>query len=177
MNADLADNLEPVRLALIGIGQELRGDDGAGVQVIRRLRDLVPESLNRLLILDAGNAPENILGIIIRHRPDIILFIDAALMDCDAGEIVWLEGEEADGYGGSTHTLPLGTLARYITSEIPAAVFVLAIQPEHLNFSETLSPKVEQAVDATVEFLADYCRSILLASSASTSGGISVVNA
>lgn len=164
----------PPRLAVVGIGQRLRGDDGAGPAVVGRLAGLLPDA--SLLLLDAGHAPENCLGPIIRFRPDVILLIDAARGDGAPGTTVWLRPEEAEGRGGSTHTLSLAMLAGYLAAESGAAVHILGIEPANVAFGEGLSPAVEQAVAEVSATLGDYWRKLRTACSAMASGEASVVN-
>ncbi len=164
----------PPRLAVAGLGQTLRGDDGAGPAVVGRLAELLPDA--SLLLLDAGHAPENCLGPIIRFRPDAILLIDAARGNGAPGTLVWLRPEEADGRGGSTHTLSLAMLSSYLATESGAAVHILGIEPANVAFGEGLSPAVELAVADAAASIAGYWRKLSAACSAMASGEASVVN-
>ncbi|MBX7253369.1 MAG: hydrogenase maturation protease, partial [Candidatus Promineofilum sp.] len=140
-------------------------DDGVGSALARQLAArLVADAL---LILDAGHAPENILGPVVRFRPDAILFLDAARGGGAPGEIVWLLPAEADGRGGSTHALSLEMLADYLTAETGAVVRVLGIEPAsscsagwqpaswpaEFPFGEGLSPAVAAAADEVATML------------------------
>jgi len=167
-----ADGRAP-RLAVVGVGQPLRGDDGAGPAVAWRLAALADSSL---LIVGAGHAPENCLGPIVRFRPDAILFVDAAHGGGAPGEITWLRPDEADGRGGSTHTLSLEMLAGYLSAETGAAVHVLGIEPDALAFGEGLSPAVAAAVDDVAATFTAYWRRVNTACSAMASGEASVVS-
>jgi len=122
---------QPPRLAIVGVGQALRGDDGVGPALAARLAAQLATRLaaNALLILDASHAPENFLGPVVRFRPDAVLFLDAARGGGAPGDIVWLLPAEADGRGGSTHALSLEMLADYLTAETGAVVRVLGIEP------------------------------------------------
>jgi hydrogenase 3 maturation protease len=168
----------PPRIAIVGVGQELQGDDGAGVAVVRRLAGLVQPD-ESLCLIEAGHAPENVLGSIIRFHPSHILFVDAIKANTPPGTIHWLPAGEADSVGGSTHTLSLGMLANYLQLETGATVYVIGIEPQNVAFNialgAELSPPVRLAVEACAETLARYWRSALLACSASSSGGVSVV--
>lgn len=64
------------RLAILGIGNELRGDDGLGVVATRRLK-LALGKLAHVDIIVAGNCPENFTGRVGRLSPSHILLIDA----------------------------------------------------------------------------------------------------
>ena len=161
------------RVAVVGVGQRLRGDDGAGPAVARRLAALAGASLQ---VVDAGHAPENCLGPIVRFGPDAILFVDAACGGLAPGELTWLRPDEADSRGGSTHTLSLAMLAAYLSAETGAAVHVLGIEPGEMAFGEGLSPVVEETVAQAAATFTDYWRKLHTACSAMASGEASVVN-
>lgn len=163
------------RLALVGVGQSLCGDDGAGPAVIDRLRQLI-EPHDCLLLIDCGHAPENCFGPIIRFSPDEILFIDAIRLDEAAGAIRWLCAHQADSAGGSTHTLSLGLLAVYLAGITGANAHVLGICPANMAFGEGLSPPVREAVEDVAGSIAGYWRNAATACSAMVPGGESVVN-
>jgi hydrogenase 3 maturation protease len=165
----------PLRLAIVGVGQELQGDDGVGVAIARRLNQLVDHD-DSLVIIEAGHAPENVLGSIIRFQPSIILFIDALKVNERPGSILWLTSNEADSAGGSTHTLSLALLGDYLRSVTGASTYVLGIQPRRIAFGEGLSAPVEAAVEDCAEAIAHYWRKAAIACSAMTNGGVSVVN-
>src|ERR1044071_818122 len=70
------------RLAIVGIGNDFRCDDAAGVWIARRLLESrIISSLRNVLVLDAGHAPENRTADLRRFAPDVILLIDAAELD------------------------------------------------------------------------------------------------
>ena len=162
------------RVAVVGVGQTLRGDDGAGVQVARHLARRCDDAT--LLVVEAEHAPENCLGLISRFQPDVVLFVDAARGRGAPGDIVWLEAEEADGAGGSTHTLPLAMLGEYLIATTGAAVYVLGISPGEMAFGTGLSDPVARAVSEVIETLAGYWRTAATAASAMAAGGASVVS-
>ena len=161
------------RVAVVGVGQRLRGDDGAGSAVARRLAALAGPALR---VVDAGHAPENCLGPIVRFGPDAILFVDAARGGLAPGDLIWLRPDEADSRGGSTHTLSLAMLADYLSAETGAAVHVLGIEPDELAFGEGLSPVVATAVAQVAATFSAYWRKLNAACSAIASGEASVVN-
>src|SRR5690349_19061121 len=74
------------RLAVIGIGQELCGDDGAGCAVIQSLQERRGPS-ETFLALDGGCAPENQTGPLRRFRPSLVVLVDAAQMGIEPGSI------------------------------------------------------------------------------------------
>jgi hydrogenase 3 maturation protease len=136
----------PPRLAVLGIGYELYGDDAVGVWVAGRLRTLVPAS-EGLLVVQGGSAPENFTGTLRRYGPDLVLMVDAALLDLEPGKTGWLPWQDTRGFSASTHTLPLHILASYLTTELNCEVALLGIQPAQTQVGAPLSPEVQQAAE------------------------------
>ena len=83
----------PARLAVLGIGHELGGDDAAGVRVAGLLRKSAAGN-GQLLALEAGPAPENFTGKLRSFHPDLVLLVDAALMNSAPGTVQWLDWQD-----------------------------------------------------------------------------------
>jgi hydrogenase 3 maturation protease len=137
------------RVAVIGVGHELRGDDAAGLAVARALHSALAND-ERLLVIDAGPAPENYTGPLRRFGPDVVLFVDAAQMGKPPGAIRWVQWQDLSGFGGSTHALSLRVLAIFLTDELGCEVNLVGIQPAHNTIAAELSPQVAEAVDTLV---------------------------
>ena len=144
----------PQRLSLIGIGNELGGDDAAGVVVIKRLQALLSDR-SALQLINAGAAPENITGAVRRFQPGAIVLFDAADFGGDPGEVSLLDWRETTGFSASTHSLPLHVFSAYLSSELGCPVVLVGIQPFHLDFDAPLSLPVEQAVEGIVTEIHD----------------------
>lgn len=136
------------RLALMGIGHELRGDDAAGLLVARALR---PYANDHFLVVEAGHAPENYTAPVRRFAPDLVLLVDAAELGELPGTIRWLEWTETTGISASTHTMPLYLLGRYLATEANCVVGLIGIQAADTGLNAPLSAEVEKAVAAVVE--------------------------
>jgi hydrogenase 3 maturation protease len=133
------------RTCLVGVGSDLRGDDSAGLVVVRKL--LKQTHAENLLIVEGGPAPENVTGKLRAFHPDLVILIDAAQMDEPPGTIQLIPLESIDGMSASSHSLPLSMLANYLTVEIGCEVCVLGIQPAQNEIGAELSPSVQTAVD------------------------------
>ena len=145
---------QALRVAIVGIGQELRGDDAAGINVARALQSTVGAIRELpLLIIDAGAAPENFTGQLRRFDPDLVLLIDAAQLNEAPGTIRWLDWQETSGLSASTHTLPPHVLAEYLVNELGCEVALIGIQPQGNEFDAPLSPPVQHAVEEIVRTL------------------------
>ena len=139
----------PPRIALVGVGNTLRGDDGVGVLLVRDLIEFFEESSN-VFIIEAGSAPENITGYLRNFEPDFILFIDAAQMGKGPGEVGIWSYSECGGNQISTHGLPLSLLCAYLEAEMGCTIAVLGIQPFDIGFERQISEQVAQAFGEVV---------------------------
>ena len=149
----LRQRSETPRVAIVGVGHELNGDDAAGLMVVRALQSALPP-LDHVLLVDAGPAPENTTGLLRRFAPDLVVLVDAAQMDEPPGTVRWLCWQETTGISASTHTLPLHMLAQFLVSELGCEVALLGIQPASNQVDAPLSPVVEDAVDAVAAGMA-----------------------
>jgi hydrogenase 3 maturation protease len=145
---------QPPRVAVLGIGNELRRDDGAGIVVARALRSLVSAN-SRLLVIDAGPVPENFTGQLRRFEPSLVLIVDAAQLGELAGAVRCVSWQRSSGFSASTHSLPLHVLAGYLTAELGCEVLLLGIQPADIATGARLSAIVERSVEHLVIALAN----------------------
>src|SRR5512141_761341 len=123
----LSTTERPARLALVGIGHELCGDDAVGLRIAEAVRPLLAHE-ERLLVVEAGPAPENFTSVLRRFKPDLIVLLDSARMKEEPGTVRWLDCEEAEGFSASTHTLPLQIFSAYLTSELGCTMGLIGIQ-------------------------------------------------
>jgi hydrogenase 3 maturation protease len=135
-------------VAIVGIGNSFRSDDAAGMLVARALSQRAcAADTDRLLICEAGHAPENKTGELRSFVPDLVLLIDAAEMGKEPGTVEWVSEEDIDGMSASTHSLPLSMLAKYLTLELGCQVNLLGIQAASNEVGETVSAEVLRAVE------------------------------
>jgi hydrogenase 3 maturation protease len=141
------------RLTLLGIGNELNGDDAAGVLVVRGLRArLAPRP--HLLLIEAGLAPEAFTAPLRRFAPDLVVLVDAALLEQPAGTVEMVDWRETDGLSATTHTLPPSVLVQFIQHELGCPVELILIQPDDIEFDHPVSPAVQDTIDQVVDRLA-----------------------
>lgn len=142
------------RVAVLGIGHELNGDDAAGLMVARALSVRLGHQ-DRLCVIDAGAAPENQTGTVRAFRPDVVLLVDAAQMDDIPGTVRWIAWQDTTGIGASSHTLPPYMLAKFLVGELGCEVALLGLQPAQNLFDTPLSTPVAAAVEQVVGLLAE----------------------
>jgi hydrogenase 3 maturation protease len=142
-----ADETRP-RVAVLGIGNELNGDDGVGVLVARHLKMLLagqPELARRVIVYEAGPAPESFSGPLRRFAPDLVLLVDAAYLDKEPGDVEWIDWQNTEGFSASTHGLPPTLFAKFLMAELGCRVGLIGIQPMHLDFDRPMSEAVTAA--------------------------------
>ena len=141
------------RIAIIGVGHVLCGDDAAGVIAAKTLYDAYQDQ-DRVLILFGGSAPENLSGSLRRYAPDLVIMIDAADFSDTPGAIRWLDWRTTSGLSASTHTLPLRLVCSYLTEEIGCSVALLAIQPARVSYGP-MSREVDRSTQEIVQGFID----------------------
>ena len=151
---DLASLLESAfngakKVAILGCGSLLRGDDAAGTEIALRLADLS----GRARVFAGHVAPENLTGEIKAFAPDLVLILDAVDFGGQQGDTRMIEIAEIAGVSFSTHMLPLKIIVEYLRQEIGAEIKILGIQPAGLEFMTDLSPQVSATVSSLSELL------------------------
>ena len=134
------------RVVILGVGNPLRGDDGAGPYLIERLRGQIDSTL-----LNCEEVPENFLGKIAENQPDSVLIVDAIDFGLSPGSAALLEEDELERVALSTHHAPLQLFINCVKAETGARIFVLGIQPQSMEWGNRISNEVKE----TLGFLQD----------------------
>lgn len=141
----LAEHLDEVLAptsVVVCIGNELCGDDGAGVLIARELAGKIPWQ-----VFNTQTVPESFLMKIANRKPETVLLVDALDFDASPGAVEVIEAEGVGGQGPSTHgPAPIAFLEvlRMIHS---CRCAVLGIQPQRTNFGDDMTQPVVEAVN------------------------------
>ena len=114
-----------------------------------------------VFVVDCGSTPENYIQPVADRQPARILVVDCCSYGAKPGEFRLFSRKEVDrlAYGLlSTHTLPLTLTIEMLSLETGAAIELLGIQPERIEFGEDLSEPVRRALPAVVEFVRHWAR-------------------
>lgn len=131
-------------LVVLGIGNELRGDDGFGVLAAELLISGGP--IESVTVLQVGTAPETYAERIVRESPRTVLAFDAADFGGRPGELRLLWPSELGWkLGAGSHAPSLELLADYIEARCGAKMAVLAAQPLTLKLGAEPSPELRDA--------------------------------
>ncbi|HTZ11038.1 MAG TPA: hydrogenase maturation protease [Candidatus Margulisiibacteriota bacterium] len=145
--AHLASHLKG-KIVILGIGNNLKSDDGIGSILAGRIQGKVP-----YLVYDSGSSPENYLGKIVRDKPDTLLLIDAVDFSAPPGDFNILEGDGLQAQNMCfTHNASLSLVINYLKNNLKVDIIILIIQPKTLAFGDSLSPEVSK----TLKYLEDW---------------------
>ena len=130
------------RTLIVGIGNILKGDDGAGPFVCERLErvKVCAELIN------AGTVPENYIQQIIKKAPKNLLVIDAIDFGALPGTIRIIKPEQLNSNVISTHTLSPRLFVDMVCQNIKLDVYFVGIQPAQVQLGQSISPQVSQAI-------------------------------
>ncbi|MDD5237441.1 MAG: hydrogenase maturation peptidase HycI [Candidatus Omnitrophica bacterium] len=135
------------KVAILGIGSELRSDDAAGVVISRKLQAYIKKmKIKALKVFLGQTAPENLTGEIKKFNPTHLVIIDAIDFQKKAGTISIADARREKGASFSTHRMPIKFITDYLYKSIACDTIIIGIQPESLEFCGGLSPKIQESV-------------------------------
>jgi hydrogenase maturation protease len=152
-----------VKTLVLGLGNPILGDDGVGWKVA----DVVKEQLTPDLPVDVDflslggiSLMEHLIG----YRRAIL--IDAFALEEPIGSILVLKLSELPNYSAfhttSAHDRSLQNaiqLGRSMGAQLPEDITIVGITTKHIyDFSEELSPPVEQAVPKALQIVLDLLK-------------------
>jgi hydrogenase 3 maturation protease len=141
------------KVVIVGIGNILRGDDGLGSVFVERLKDKVG-----VTCINAGNALENHLGLIMRERPDTVLLVDAVHLNLNPGEARIVDPSRIEHAGLSTHDVSAGLFLDFLVEETGCTVFLLGVQPEQIGLGSGISDTIEKTLGVLEKEIIDALR-------------------
>ncbi len=134
------------KIGVIGIGNSLKADDGAGLAVIESLQGQLPPGV-KLIELGTG-------GINLVHelaRLDHAIIIDAGDFNGKPGEIRKFKPDEVKSLRSRSYSLHDWDMFNSIIisqkmGECPRKISIIAIQPEDISFREGFSKTVQEKI-------------------------------
>jgi len=143
---------------VIGVGNEIAGDDAAGPAVIEALRGRVPDDVELI------NAGCDALGVLPHLEEEVhTIIVDAARMGRAPGEVAVFGAEKArvrilaDAWSlhgiGLAYVLQLAERMR-----LPARITIVGIEPAGVEPGQAMSPVVAAAIPRAVESVESILR-------------------
>ena len=145
------------RTLVLGLGNPLMGDDGAGVAALERLRGEweVPEEVE---LVDGGTWGMNLLPLI--ESAERIILLDAIHAGDRPGTLLLLEREDLPRYFShklSPHQIDLREVLALaeLRGNLPKDVVAIGVEPERVEMRAGLSPMVDAALGSLVALTLD----------------------
>lgn len=149
-------------IVIIGVGNEYRSDDGAGIAVARRLRALFPAGVT--IREESGEGAALIEA---WQGATWVMLVDAVRSGVRPGTVHRLDARAAPLPTGffhySTHAFSVAEAVELARSldQLPAHLIVYGIEGANFAAGVELSPPIEQAVEAVVERIAQEVRAVV----------------
>ena len=129
------------KILFVGIGNVLKSDDGTGVYISNNIRNR-----DNITSLTVEVSIENYIGKINTLKPDILVLIDCVDLSESPGTCKLLDINEIQDITFNTHNISLRKLSDFFLMP----VFILAIQPEKIEFGENISYLVKDIADRII---------------------------
>ena len=139
--------LRPFEPVFVGVGREDRSDDGAGLELASRMKELGIKNVYLEGEVEEGQIFEGLAG-----RP--LVLIDALNMNGHPGKIAMLPLQQLFWNSVLSHRL-LPSLTNRLSNEKIKNAYVLGIQPESIVAGGPLSRPVLSALEEILEELKD----------------------
>ena len=153
LKSQLSDFLKDCeKLIVLGVGNELKSDDGIGPFIIKKLQFENIEN-KKLILIDGKTVPENFTGKIRKEKPTHLIIIDACLMNSNPGDMQIVDRYDFATIGISTHSMSLSFFVKYLEKDTDFKITFVGIEPESMDWGEKPTPKVEKAADEFIKTL------------------------
>jgi hydrogenase maturation protease len=132
------------RVAILGVGNILKKDDGFGSLLAKRLEG----KLHNFRVFDMEDAPENMIGKVLKAGADTILIIDCVSFNAAPGIMELFDSNSLKASGMFfTHNISIASMADFIRSSCRTAVYMLGVQPDSVSLGEGLSEVLTKRLD------------------------------
>ena len=144
---------ENPRFAVLGIGNDLKGDDGVGWYVVDKLSREFGKDENLLLL--KTSVPENHVKEIADFAPKMLIIVDAADFGKRPGAIKIIKGYQIKESFVSTHTTPLTLFLRLYQADQPVKkpLTIIGIQKKSNEFGQPMSREVRKSGDIVAKII------------------------
>ena len=139
------------KVAFLGVGSPLRSDDNVGNRIVAALADKLKVGPGQEFRFYQGeSAPENFTGAIRAFAPEFLILFDAAELGKRPGTFSLIPPGQIEGMSFASHVLPLKIICNYLNSTVGRQILLVGIQPQNLEFGESLSATVTEGLNSFV---------------------------
>lgn len=135
------------RVVILGIGNELRGDDGFGAYLAEELKGKIDAA-----VFNCGTALENYYNPVVKAKPDAIILLDIVAFEGPYGEIAVFEKDDILKVGLSTHNISPKVFIELLEQSVKADIIMIGVRPRTTAFGADISDEVREAADLLKDF-------------------------
>ncbi|MGC8831876.1 MAG: hydrogenase maturation protease [Thermoproteota archaeon] len=136
------------KLMVLGVGNELRGDDAVGVLVARSLKRF---NGDRFEAVECGVSLEACVEYAFEKKPSHLLIVDAFL---DGGKLILLDASDLESHTPvSTHTIPFPLLLDVLEKPPEARIKVLGIGVENFKLGTVVSDEYREVAEKVASII------------------------
>jgi len=157
-----------MKIAVIGIGQSLRGDDAAGLEAVQRWQEQFPETAQRPEVYVELDELPGLALLDELEGCDAGILVDAVQSYAGPGTLHRLDPEQLSAFGsdaksahgwGVAETLQLGRQLNPERPQIP--IRVIGIEASQLSVGVGLSQEVTEALPIACQAIQDEVEKLL----------------
>ncbi len=142
---DELSNYDKERIVFVGLGNEYRGDDAAGIEFVKRIK--LRKEFQKSHFILAGRNPENYLEQIISYKPKLVVFVDAVYSSSNPGDVKFFTEKEIEETDFSTHAFSIKMIRDYLLNVRKMDFLFIGIQPLSTNLNEKISETLKSKLD------------------------------
>jgi hydrogenase maturation protease len=145
-----------ISIAILGLGNRFRGDDGAGCAVVDKLAitGVLPENIH---LFEDGTG--DLFDAILSNKYERVILIDAAEIKRQPGEwiclnadwLTWKPDDKNNCCDGHRMSLANALALGHALEVLPKELLIYAVQPMSLEWTGNLSEPVREAVSEITE--------------------------
>ncbi|NHI92438.1 MAG: hydrogenase maturation protease [Candidatus Lokiarchaeota archaeon] len=136
------------RIVIIGIGNNQRQDDEAGLKVVENLMRDIQDIPDNYYLIEGIGPPQYYIHDINDWKPTHLLMIDAADLGLSPGSIRIIDKKFLSRSSLSSHALSKNTLLDFLISFNPELkIFILGIQAESIMIEGEMTKSVLSSVE------------------------------
>jgi len=139
-------NAENLKILIVGLGNELLGDDGVGLHAVRELRKDPPAGVR---LAEVGTRILHAQHLL--EDADVVIAVDAVRAGGRPGSVYRLYAEDAAIQRSySLHGMGIAGLLRTMPKDARPCIIILGVEPETIDYAIELSPTVRSALGRVV---------------------------
>lgn len=147
---------------VLGLGNPLMGDDGAGLAALAELREEW-QLADEVELVDGGTWGMNLLPLL--ESFDRVILLDAIDQRAQPGTLLLLRKDELPRYLShklSPHQLDLREVLALaeLRDKLPRHLLAIGVQPECVELTGALTPRVADAIPRLVSLVVEHLRGL-----------------